>query len=181
MENNTNQKEENQVLKFGFKTTAKEIKESLKIAEKIGRDKNFYLYIVLGVVAILGGILFIAKLGETYYMPIGVLIICAGVFIVGKYLLRPFIQRGKMAKKIEAKGLLYEVEFDSVEMYLYINNGEKKTIPYRSVFVRDTKDILIIILSTGEIIPVPKSCLDDKEEVVCYILKNNLGARYKQA
>ena len=139
------------------------------------------MYIILGFVAILGGILFIKGFGETYYMPIGVLIICAGVFIITKYLLRPTVQRGKMAKKIEAKGLTYELEFDSVEMYLRIGEKEERiTIPYRSCFVRETENILILILSSGEIIPVPKACLEDKVEVVSYILKNNLGTRYKR-
>lgn len=177
MENNTNAQEK--ILRYKFKTSEENIKEALKIADKISRPKNIKGIFVLGLLMTVAGVALSFALGEVHLIPIGVLIACGGVYILGKNFLKPILDRNRMSKKISEKGLDYEIEFDSVEFNLYIGSSvNKRTIPYRSIFVRDAENVLVIVISTGEVIAVPKECLGEDKEVVSYLLRNNIGDRY---
>lgn len=170
--------EEKQALKFSYTTSYDEILKGLKIAEKAVANKKTPL-IALGSIIVCAIGVYIMLTMQGNLMTAGLFVFCAGIYVFTRMIISPIVTRTRVAKKIAKRGLSYEIEFDSIQMYLYVD-GEKKTIPYRSVFVRDSETLLVILMASGEVIAIPKQYLGDKKDIVIYILKNNVGSRYQQ-
>lgn len=170
--------EEKQALRFSYTTSYEEIIDGLKIAEKATKNKYLPLITIGSIVVCIFGIFVMLRTQGTF-MTMGLFVFCAGIYTFTKMIISPVVTRKRVAKRISQKGLSYEIEFDSIEMYLYIN-GEKKVIPYRNVFVRDSEKLLVILISSGEVVAIPKKYLEDKEQIIVYLLKNNVGSRYQQ-
>ena len=171
--------EEKQALRFSYTTSYEEIMDGLKIAEKASRNKYLPLIAIGSILISIFGIFVMLRTQGTF-ITMGLFVFCAGVYIFTRMIVSPAVTRKRVAKRISQKGLSYEIEFDSIEMYLYIDGGEKKVIPYRNVFVRDSEKLLVILIASGEVIAIPKKYLEDKEEIIVYMLKNNVGSRYQQ-
>lgn len=170
--------EEKQALKFSYTTSYDEISKALKIAEKAVANKKTPLFAIGGIILCIAGVYMMLYMSGNLTTA-GLFVFCAGIYIFTRMIISPIVTRTRIAKNIAKKGLSYEIEFESIQMYLYVD-GEKKTIPYRSVFVRDSENLLVILMASGEVIAVPKKYLGDKKDIIVYMLKNNVGSRYQQ-
>ena len=167
-----------QDLRFEYTSSYNDVLQGLTIAEKTNKNKQWNLYVMMSLIIASVGIVS-SFMGESSSKYAGVFIFCVGIYLFTRLVFTPAYTRKKVAKKIDSLGDKYIVTFDSIQMTIQIDE-DIKTVVYRSVFVRNSPELLIIILSSGELIAIPQKVMGEKAPIVAFLLKNNIGDRYKQ-